>query len=42
MNSSERATFRRDNFQLGDLLDANRFRENWIYLRKNVVEIEDA
>lgn len=42
MDRSTRATFRRNNFIIGDLMESKSVRENWIYLRKNFIEVEDA
>ena len=42
VNSLQRPTFRLDYYLLGELINPNRLRENWVYVRKNLVEIEDA
>lgn len=41
-DSQHRPTFRLDNFLFADLLDPNKLREIQLYIRKNVIEIEDA
>ena len=37
-----RPTFRIDQFQLGELINPHKLRENWIYVRKNDIEVESA